>query len=224
MSKLVRRARNSWLLSFADLTTLLICFFIMMLALNKTHVEKVYQWVDAQLDKTYQQFESLISTHNLEEVSLTRQEDGILLTLSSPNFFETAKTQPTAELEKQLKVLAPLLPSLELWQVAQHYPDLMQEFTAAGLSWHTDIIIEGHTDNDPIAVTSPLRNNWQLSALRAKEVMLLLQEESQLPEELFTLAGRGEYAPRVANDSPENKAQNRRITIRLNANLLKSIQ
>jgi len=91
----------------------------------------------------------------------------------------------------------------------------------AGLSWHTDIIIEGHTDNDVIAATSPLRNNWQLSALRAQAVMLQLQNESHLPAERFSVAGKGEHAPISDNNTPEQKAQNRRIQIRINAALLK---
>lgn len=118
--------------------------------------------------------------------------------------------------------IAQQLPQLPIVQVERNYPELVRSMQQAGLSWHTDIIVEGHTDNDAIAATSPLRNNWQLSALRAQTVMMQLQSESQLPPTLFSIAGKGEHAPISDNDSAEHKAQNRRIQIRINAALLKS--
>jgi chemotaxis protein MotB len=61
-----------------------------------------------------------------------------------------------------------------------------------------------------------------LSALRAQAVMMILQQESQLAPEGFSVAGKGEFAPLIDNNTPEHKAQNRRIQIRINAALLKS--
>lgn len=220
----VARARNSWLLSFADLITLLICFLIMLLTLNKFNIDLVHQWVEQQLDESYLQVSQLVEQEGLDEVKVFRDHNGILLTLNIADSFEVASTKPKESLTRVVSLIAHLLPELKLWQLAAKEPELIEDFLDSGLTWNTDIVIEGHTDNDPISATSPLRNNWQLSALRAKEVMLLLQEESQLSEDLFTLAGRGEHAPIFANDSLENKALNRRITIRLNASLLSTSQ
>jgi chemotaxis protein MotB len=216
------KARKSWLLSFGDLVTLLICFFIMTLVLNKGDVKQVHQWIDGQIERSYGTLELALTEEQLTGVSLSRDNEGILITINTPDAFESAKTQPSATLSALIQRIAQQLPQLPIIQVPQNYPELIQSMQAAGLSWHTEIIIEGHTDNDAIATTSPLRNNWQLSALRAQAVMMQLQSESKLPPERFSLAGKGEFAPLIDNDRPEHKAQNRRIQIRINAALLKS--
>ena len=216
------KARKSWLLSFGDLVTLLICFFIMTLVLNKGDVKQVHQWIDGQIERSYGTLELALTEEQLTGVSLSRDNEGILITINTPDAFESAKTQPSATLSALIQRIAQQLPQLPIIQVPQNYPELIQSMQAAGLKWHTDIIIEGHTDNDAIATTSPLRNNWQLSALRAQAVMMQLQSESKLPPERFSLAGKGEFAPLIDNDRPEHKAQNRRIQIRINAALLKS--
>jgi chemotaxis protein MotB len=216
------KARKSWLLSFGDLVTLLICFFIMTLVLNKGDVKQVHQWIDGQIERSYQKMEQALAAEQLSGVSLSRDNEGILITINTPDAFESAKTQPSATLSALIQRIAQQLPQLPIIQVPQNYPQLIQSMQAAGLSWHTDIIVEGHTDNDAIAATSPLRNNWQLSALRAQAVMMMLQQESQLAPEGFSVAGKGEFTPLIDNNTPEHKAQNRRIQIRINAALLKS--
>jgi chemotaxis protein MotB len=222
MTRHESKARKSWLLSFGDLVTLLICFFIMTLVLNKGDVKQVHQWIDGQIERSYGTLELALTEEQLTGVSLSRDNEGILITINTPDAFESAKTQPSATLSALIQRIAQQLPQLPIIQVPQNYPELIQSMQAAGLKWHTDIIIEGHTDNDAIATTSPLRNNWQLSALRAQAVMMQLQSESKLPPERFSLAGKGEFAPLIDNDRPEHKAQNRRIQIRINAALLKS--
>lgn len=216
------KARKSWLLSFGDLVTLLICFFIMTLVLNKGDVKQVHQWIDGQIERSYQKMEQALVAEQLSGVSLSRDNEGILISINTPDAFESAKTQPSAELSQLIQRIAIQLPQLPITQVEKHYPELIRSMKQAGLIWNNDIIIEGHTDNDAIAPTSSLRNNWQLSALRAQAVMMQLQQQSQLNPESFSVAGKGEYAPIAINDSAENKAKNRRIQIRINATLLKS--
>lgn len=215
------RARRSWLLSFGDMTTLLICFFIMTLVLNKSDVHRIHQWVDQQIEQSYQQLRQLVQDQHLDGISLVRDNEGILIRIQTNQAFASAQTHPEAELQQVLHLIAQTLPQLTLTQIPQRYPQLMAQLTQAGIRWYTDIMVEGHTDNDAINETSPLRNNWQLSALRAQAVMTQLQQESQLPAELFSVAGHGEYQPLVANDSDAHKAQNRRIDIRITASLIK---
>lgn len=222
MTRHESKARKSWLLSFGDLVTLLICFFIMTLVLNKGDVKQVHQWMDGQIERSYHVLQTALAEDELNGVALSRDNEGILITINTPDAFESAKTQPSPPLNQLIQRIALALPQLPIIQVPQTYPELMHAMQQAGLSWHTDIMVEGHTDNDSIAPTSALRNNWQLSALRAQAVMMRLQQQSQLSPENFSLAGKGEYAPIADNDSAENKAKNRRIQIRINAALLKS--
>lgn len=74
------------------------------------------------------------------------------------------------------------------------------------------IMVEGHTDNVPIS-TRRFRDNWQLSAERALAVLNYLLKNTKLDPVRFAAAGYGEYRPIVSNDTPENKALNRRVDI-----------
>lgn len=75
-----------------------------------------------------------------------------------------------------------------------------------------DVLIEGNTDNVPIAMTN-IRNNWDLSALRASSVVQSLQNNYGIDPKRLTAGGRGEYNPIASNDSPDGKARNRRTQI-----------
>jgi chemotaxis protein MotB len=77
--------------------------------------------------------------------------------------------------------------------------------------------VSGHTDADPIRV-SGFASNWQLSSARALEVVSILIEAGMEPTSL-SAAGYAEFDPVVANDSPTNKARNRRIEIALQPNI-----
>ena len=75
-----------------------------------------------------------------------------------------------------------------------------------------DVLIEGNTDNVPISQKN-IRNNWDLSALRASSVVQALQNNYQVDPKRLTAGGRGEYNPIADNSSPTGKAQNRRTQI-----------
>jgi chemotaxis protein MotB len=78
-------------------------------------------------------------------------------------------------------------------------------------------IVAGDTDNVPIH-TSHFPSNWELSTARAVEVTKFLVANGMKPE-VLAAAGYGEFDPVVANDTPEHRAQNRRIEIVLQPNL-----
>lgn len=75
-----------------------------------------------------------------------------------------------------------------------------------------DVLIEGNTDTDPIKRTN-IRNNWDLSALRASSVVQALQNTYGVDPKRLTAAGRGEYNPIASNDSALGKQRNRRTQI-----------
>jgi chemotaxis protein MotB len=75
-----------------------------------------------------------------------------------------------------------------------------------------DVLIEGNTDNVPI--TKPnIRNNWDLSALRASSVVQALQNTYSVDPKRLTAGGRGEYNPVASNATPDGKIKNRRTQI-----------
>ncbi len=72
--------------------------------------------------------------------------------------------------------------------------------------------VEGHTDNSPIS-SKKYPSNWELSTARAVAVVRFLVEEHDIPAEKMLARGYGEYHPLVTNDSPRNRAINRRVSI-----------
>ena len=75
-----------------------------------------------------------------------------------------------------------------------------------------DVLIEGNTDNVPIKKTN-IRNNWDLSALRASSVVQALQNDYGVDPKRLTAGGRGEYNPVADNDTEVGKQRNRRTQI-----------
>ena len=75
-----------------------------------------------------------------------------------------------------------------------------------------EFMVEGHTDNVPIKNTC-IKNNWDLSVLRATAVVNILQNDFGVSPSRMTAAGRGEYVPVTSNSTPEGRAINRRTRI-----------
>ena len=75
-----------------------------------------------------------------------------------------------------------------------------------------EFMVEGDTDNVPIKNTC-IKNNWDLSVLRATAVVNILQNDFGVSPSRMTAAGRGEYVPVTSNSTPEGRAINRRTRI-----------
>ncbi|NUM54541.1 MAG: OmpA family protein [Candidatus Hydrogenedentes bacterium] len=72
-----------------------------------------------------------------------------------------------------------------------------------------NIHVEGHTDNVPISGT--YKNNFELSTARAVNVIMALTDAAGLPPDMFSASGYGEYRPVATNDTPEGRSKNRRV-------------
>ena len=86
-----------------------------------------------------------------------------------------------------------------------------------------DVLIEGNTDNVPVntksAAMKNIRNNWDLSALRASSVVQYLQDHFGVSPKRLTAGGRGEYNPVATNDTELGKQRNRRTQITITPKL-----
>lgn len=78
-----------------------------------------------------------------------------------------------------------------------------------------EIVVEGHTDTDPMSGSKHPKNNWELSVLRATAVIEIMTANSNIDPHQLMAAGRSEYHP----VDPQNKAKNRRIEIIISPNL-----
>ena len=106
------------------------------------------------------------------------------------------------------------------WNVAAN-GQVALENLAKVLAENSDItvLVEGHTDNDAYRGQSQVKDNWDLSVLRATNVVKILTKNAGMNPKRITAAGRGEYVPLVENSSQENKAINRRTEIILTPDL-----
>ena len=214
------RARGSWLLSYADLVTLLITFFIMMLALYHTEISRLQSWANFKMDQSYLLLAERIDTKGYQYLGAYRSGQGVHIIIFHPEPFEQGGYELTADLANELVDLAQHFKALPMFEsllnhrngVYREDPILMRA-KLADLSLQADIRVEGHTDDIPIAAGSRLRNNWVLSTLRAQQVMQSMYGVSNLPAEIFAIAGRAEFDPLVPHDTPENRAINRRIEV-----------
>ena len=77
------------------------------------------------------------------------------------------------------------------------------------------IRVDGHTDNIPLSGAGKFRDNWELSQARALSVVRYMVEALQFPANRMAANGFGEFQPVNTNDTPEARAQNRRIEIKL---------
>lgn len=97
-------------------------------------------------------------------------------------------------------------------QLSADYRDVMGEVKAVLALKGGKIEVQGHTDNIPIN-TSRFRSNWELSSARAVSVAHELMSGGAVAEKRFEVSGFSDTLPLVANNTPENRAINRRVEI-----------
>ena len=92
---------------------------------------------------------------------------------------------------------------------------------ATVLSTQTDleILVEVHTDNIPLSGNGLVKDNWDLSVMRATNVVKVLTKNPSLNPLQLTAAGRAEFAPIASNETKEGRSSNRRIEMILSPNL-----
>lgn len=94
----------------------------------------------------------------------------------------------------------------QLAEVLKHQPEI-------------NIAVEGHTDSQRINNLGQIKDNWDLSVLRATSVVRFLTEEQKVESVRTTATGKGQYQPLAENTSAEGRSKNRRIEIVLSPKL-----
>ncbi len=199
-----------WLISYADLMTLLMGFFALVSSFSspdKKNFEKVRESAaaafGAKLEKPYQmlvdRIAKFVRDHKLEDkVTLKQSADGVEITFTGTMFFDSGDFRVKPEASTLLEELAKAIK-----QEPNNYRAL----------------IEGHTDSVPISHPI-ISSNWELSGLRASRIAQLF-EKNGFSKETLTIIGWGETKPIVTNTtadgSPilENMSKNRRVVVRI---------
>lgn len=173
-----------WLVNYADLMTELVCFFVILYALSAALNKNM---VGAQ-----EAIQEMMAKGELQNVEVKMDKDGLKISLEERKeqaFFQSGSADTTPEIESMMDKIAPILKNLAEKQ---------------------DVIVEGHTDNLPIH-NEYYDSNWELSTARATSVARLLIDKHGLEPKHVGAIGYGQYREVAPNDSPENRAKNRRV-------------
>jgi len=208
-----------WMVTFGDLMSLLLCFFVLLLSFS-TMDPAMFKEVSGSLKQAFgvqreqivydlprgvdivsREFSPVFNTEEILEkikstiklelikglIEIEALEDRVILRLNDDVTFEPG----SAELKKTgLSVLT------KLRTVVSDVPG--------------EIMVEGHTDDIPIR-SRFFSSNWKLSADRAAAVVEFFLQKNTIAPRRMAAVGYGPSRPRVANDSPEHRAKNRRV-------------
>jgi chemotaxis protein MotB len=130
-------------------------------------------------------------------LTISRKDGKVYVSLDEKLLFKSGSTVVDPNGVRALKQLAVVL---------SNNPDI-------------DIMIEGHTDDVPFRKGSSIKDNWDLSVMRATSIVRILIEGSSIEPTRITVAGRGEYLPVDSADTPEARRKNRRTEIILSPDL-----
>lgn len=199
-----------WLMSYADLMTLLFSFFALLMSFSKLDVEQ-FEKVRKETTEVFggeysKPFEKLskdlngsrVSQGLSDQVFISQNSGGIQITFRGALFFDSGSASLKAEAKNILDKFIPLV---------QKQNKIFE------------VIIEGHTDDNPIA-DSRFPSNWELSSARATSVLKVF-EQNGFPRDKLRAIGYADTHPVLPNRDEngkaiaENQTQNRRVVIKL---------
>jgi chemotaxis protein MotB len=216
VKKFVKDKEDEWMVTYSDMMSLLLTFFVMLFAMSSLDKEKfkaLTEAISVQLLKkadTSSEFEimsieflSVVKKYNLEnQIEVNVLPDGIKMEFHSASLYESGSAEIKEHMIPALAQIADILNSMK-------YQNYIVE-------------VEGHTDDVPIK-TLLYPSNWELSVHRATNVVKFLIERGVSPDRLKA-AGYADTKPKVPNKDeagnpiPENREKNRRIVIFIQKN------
>lgn len=232
---------ETWLIPYADLLTLLLALFIVLFSMSTVDAAKFKQLVNAinsSLDggtrildyptsiptneiKSLNKEKQANKTINDEQKSLKEIQENIENYIKSRNLTGRLKTTLTDE-GLLITIVDDMLFDSGVAEVRRVNLPLIKELSGLlVIEEPKNIIISGHTDNVPIR-NSQFESNWELSAMRATNLMKVLLENKHLKPALFSVRAYGEYKPIASNTTAEGRKKNRRVEILIVSN--KSLQ
>ena len=214
---------TAWALTFADLTTLLLTFFVLLLVILNDAEAHVDRLVNIILDETEKELAPL-QQNNL--VDIERVTKGIKITLTGSKLFKSLSADLNPAADPILVQIGGLIRTSTLMNIYKQprWVPLLELIKKSNDTLNIEIRAEGHTDDKPIPMNSKFRNNWELSSARSLNLVQRLSELAQMEQHYFSALGYGEFRPKREIDNikdraelEEARAENRRVEIYFDA-------
>lgn len=196
---------DAWLLTYSDMITLLVTFFVILFAVSKIdpiRVEMLTKSMNQAMDKTkvtQVSIEKLVEDVN-KMIVQEQLEDAVDVSVTARGVAVSAKG----------KVLFPS-GSTELLEKGNKILDNMAKII---LETPYNVAVEGHTDNIPISgsLARMFPSNWELSSARASTIVRRLVEKG-VPAERLRAVGLADTEPIAPNNTEDGRQKNRRVTL-----------
>lgn len=140
---------------------------------------------------------SITDSSNSDDIDINVDQTVVMISVSDKLLFRSGSYQVNRKAYNLLQKLADVInsePSME-------------------------VMVEGHTDSQTVKEGAYIKDNWELSVQRSTAIVRLLQNKYNVNPKQMIAAGRGSTMPLVDNDTPENRAKNRRTRIVIIPNL-----
>jgi chemotaxis protein MotB len=200
---------EAFLLTYADMITLLLVIFVMMYTASNIDQEKFAEAMSSFQDKVMK-----VTSVN---VRLSQEEMGMLKKIRE---LVKDNIDPNSLVRGDTKTILFKIPSSDLFGPGS--AKLVEGASKLILTTIQDemkdgvkqVIIDGHTDNVPTK-TAIYPSNWELSSARASSVARFIIEKMRYPAKLLVVSGYGSERPVKPNSSDDNRASNRRVEIKI---------
>ena len=218
------RAKNSsWAITYADLVTLLLTFFVLLLVILNEEEKQIDRIINMLMNETYSELKKVESQY----LKVTRETKGVKLTVSSGRLFKSMEAEVQASALPLLDQIGAIIRVSKLLRLDedQKYNNFRKRIRSFGKDLNVEIRCEGHTDGEQVPPNSKYDSNWDLSTARALNIVKYISDKSQIPEKEFSAMGYGEFRPVVAMDTvsqnllaiKDANSKNRRVEIYLDA-------
>ena len=218
-----RRAKSTaWALTFADVVTLLLTFFVLLLVMLSDAEKRLSTLIENLLDETYDEMTVGLDYDN---ISVERETKGIKITITG-NLFKSTSADIDPSYYSVVHQIGQLIAESDLMNINERpeHEGLLDIIDKHGADLNVEIRCEGHTDDEKLPVDAEYPSNWELSAARSLNLVRLMNKHASMPEKYFSALGYGEFRPVIDvatindyEDKEKARAKNRRVEIYLDA-------
>ncbi|MGQ9813102.1 MAG: OmpA family protein [Dissulfurimicrobium sp.] len=217
-SRIKKKGTPIWVLSFSDLMTLLLGFFILLLSFSSMDAAR-YMEISSSLKQSFgmqKGKERAPEGKNIPQgVSIKLKNEFIMKKIKAVLGPELAKNGIEAETVND-KVVLRMKDDVTFDRGQARIKDdakpILNKIREIIANVPGDVMVIGHTDSLPIK-SQLYHSNWDLSAARAASVVDFLLESKNIAASRLSAVGKGESRPMLPNDTPEHMARNRRVEI-----------